>query len=171
MKGQRKSFEKAANVSASSIEGANEKHSLNENGNQQDIQNNAGYNTSKKALEQQSKNKKEPTKRDTSADPLYDNPQVQEMINFSRNFVLVDQDPGPPGDLKRQTSRSTENLSTFTTVVPKRQKWKKKSPSTDADIQSLTGGGFNSQHRNFSSINNSSQQNDFPRSRGSGQGN
>ena len=68
------------------------------------------------------------------SDPYFDNPQVKELMNFSRNFVLVDLDSNAPGDLKRQTSKSTENL--FTTVLPKKQKNKKKFPATDADIYS-----------------------------------
>ena len=166
-KSQRRSYEKT-NIPYSP-EAANEKSSDAQDSNEHGKQNGAEYNPKQSLEEEERKNKKGPDTRDRSADPIYDNPQVQEMLNFSRNFVLVDHDSGSPGDLRRQTSRSTENLSTFTTVVTKRQKYKKKSPSTDADIQSLTSAGVNINQRNY--ISNTLQQNDFSRSRGSGQGN
>ena len=129
-KSQRRSYEKTSTLPSSEI--PNEKISNVEDIHEIKRQGEMESNSKKSSAEEQRKAKSYPDKRDRSADQFYDNPQVQEMLNFSRNFVLVDHDSGAPGDLKRQASRSTENLSTgtFTTVVKKRDKYKSTGIST-----------------------------------------
>ena len=126
-KSQRKSYEKPS-ASSSIEEPNNERSNEDRKGAASEIDIN------KSISEDQRKNKKDVEKKAKTPDPYFDNPQVRDLMNFSRNFVLVDLDSNTTGDLKRQTSKSTENL--FTTVLPKKQKNKKKFPATDADIYS-----------------------------------
>ena len=164
-KNQRRSYEK--NVPSSPEETKfSEKTPHPDNINVYNKQNGVESSPIKSLSEDHQKDKKDLEKKGKSADPFFDNPQVQEMINFSRNFVLVDHDSNSPGDLKRQTSKSTENL--FTTVVPKKQKNKKKFPATDADIHSISGVGASTNQRSY--IPNFSQQNDVLRHRVSDKG-
>jgi hypothetical protein len=163
-KSQRRSYEKSS--VPHSPEDTNERSTSSEGSNGHAKQNGFESNVAKSLPEDQRKNKKD-FENGKIADPIYDNPQVQEMINFSRNFVLVDHDSNSLGDLKRQTSKSTENL--FTTVLPKKQKNKKRSPATDADIHTVSGVGVSTNQRSY--ISNSSQQHDPLRPRGSGKGN
>jgi hypothetical protein len=58
------------------------------------------------------------------------NSDIKDLIGFSGKFVTVNQPESGGSDLKRQTSKSTENLSSFTEVTKKRDR-KKKSPITD----------------------------------------
>lgn len=54
----------------------------------------------------------------------------EELIKFDHNSFMVMVNPPDSGDLRRQTSRSIENLSSFTTVTKKK---KKKSPTLSSD--------------------------------------
>ncbi|XP_059090295.1 probable serine/threonine-protein kinase DDB_G0282963 [Tigriopus californicus] len=67
----------------------------------------------------------------------------EELIKFDHNNFMVMVNPPDPGDLRRQTSRSIENLSSFTTVTKKK---KKKSPtlSSDDGYHNYSGRSLNS---------------------------
>merc|ERR1712083_280795 len=80
-KGQRKSYEKAS--APSSIEDLKLEEN-NENGKGTTTDTDAN----KLLSEQQQKNKKVVETNAKVSDPYFDNPQVKELMNFSRNFVL-----------------------------------------------------------------------------------
>ena len=89
-------------------------------------------------------NKKAPIKVSHSMEPVFSHD-----LDTSRNLVIVNNDSelGSPGELRRQISKSTENL-TFTKVTGKK-KWKKKPATSEENSGAKFNNGSTAQSNGY----------------------